>query len=86
MKVESLVFSDFFTCNVFITTLRHYRTVQFEKNCTPRSGDFTLITRLGCKWSKTVPIMVESHQPPFAHVEIVPTMVRNDLNDLKLTF
>ena len=29
-----------------------------------------------CKWSKTVPIMIEYHWPPFTHVEIGPTRVR----------
>jgi len=29
-----------------------------------------------CKWSKTVPIMVEYHRPPFTHVEIGPRKVR----------
>ena len=30
----------------------------------------------GWKWSKTVPIMVEYHRPPFSHVEIWPRRVR----------
>ena len=69
IKIFEIFFGSFLT----LTLSKNRKKLQKHTFWTPNPS---WVIWFGCKWSKTVPIMVEYHRPPFSHVEICPRRVR----------